>query len=214
MSTAGKSVSVDAKSAVRRARAMPDRGMSGTDDKLRAAVREATNRRFIEAWFGWRGAGRLLPDRASMTIADIAPLLDTVMIFAVTAPNQINVKVAGARLRDIADFEATGRSLSELTPPALWPIRRYRMMHMATSPCAGAMTTFDRHTIASGVTFETVTLPVASDGPGQPSLLISNIAAIGGAFEAPAPDRPRLVPMADRFEFVDIGAGTPERTEP
>lgn len=195
---------------------MPDAQTSASlpDDRLRAAVREEANRRFIDAWLGWRGSGRLMPRRRAMEIADIKELLGSVMLFEMSGPDEIRIKVAGTLLRDHATFEPTGRSYIELTPPGLWPIRRYRMHSMATRPCAGAMTTLDRHTTGAGVTFETVTLPIDADEPGGPRLLISCLTAVGGITEPPLPGRPPLIVLADRFAFVDIGAGTPERTEP
>jgi hypothetical protein len=184
------------------------------DDRLRGGVGEAENRRFIDAWLVWRGRGRLMPNRASLDIAVIRDLLDTVILFALDGAEQIRIKVAGTHLRDIADFEATGRTVAELTPAEYLPLRNYRMRQMASRPCAGAMTTFNQQTIGQGVVFETVSLPVEAYAAGKPRLLITKVTAIGGAFERPAPGRPKLLPMVDRFAFLDIGAGIPDRAEP
>jgi|HubBroStandDraft_6_1064221.scaffolds.fasta_scaffold5672538_2 hypothetical protein len=37
-----------------------------TDERLRRAVGEADNVRFIEAWLGWRGPARIMPNRGSL----------------------------------------------------------------------------------------------------------------------------------------------------
>jgi hypothetical protein len=188
-------------------------GGADTDARLRSAVGEADNLRFIEAWLGWRGPARIMPNRASLDIAVIPDLLDTVILFALDGPDQIRIKVAGTHLRDIADFEATGKTVAELTPAELLPLRSYRMRQMASWPCAGAMITLNRQTIGQAVVFESVTLPIEADATGKPRQLITKVTAIGGAFEPPASGRPKLMPMVDRFAFLDIGAGTPERTE-
>lgn len=191
-----------------------DPNASSPDQRLRDAVREPASLRFIEAWLGWRGSSRLMPPRTAMDIGDIRELLDAVMLFELNGPDDIRIRVAGTRFRHHANFEATGRNLIELTPPALWPIRRYRMHAMAQLPCAGAMTTFDRETIGAGITIESVTLPIDADQPGGSRLLISCLTPVGGAYEPPAPSRRQYIVLADQFAFVDIGAGRPERTEP
>jgi hypothetical protein len=195
---------------------MPEAQTSASypDDRLRAAVREEANRKFVDAWLAWRGSGRLMPRLGAMEIADIKELLGSVMLFEMTGPDEIRIKVAGTRLRDHASFEPTGRSYIELTPPGLWPTRRYRMHSMAAWPCAGAMTTLDRQTVGGGMQVETVTLPIDADQPGAPRLLISCLAAVGGDYRPPLPGRPPLIALADHFAFIDIGAGTPVRTEP
>lgn len=188
--------------------------LSLSDQRLRAALRDRASRRFVEAWLGWRGWGRLMPTRSAMEIADIRDLLGLVALFEVHGPDRIMIKVAGTQLRDIANVEATGRNFAELTPPEVWPIRRYRMTEIAARPCAGVAITRDRRTLGDGVTFEIVTLPVDADAPGGARLLINCVTPIEGGFQPPAPDRRPVMLLSERFAFIDIGAGTPERTEP
>ncbi len=118
-----------------------------TDERLRCAVGEADNLRFTEAWLGWRGPTRIMPNRGSLDIAVVRDLLDTVILFAPDGPDQIRIKVAGTHLRDICDFEGAGRTVAELTPPELLPLRNYRMQQMAARPCAGATVTLNQQTI-------------------------------------------------------------------
>jgi hypothetical protein len=184
------------------------------DQRLRAAVVEAENARFVEAWLGWRGPGRLVPNLGALELAALGDLADSVMLFAMEGPDRIRLERAGARLQSIAGFDATGRTIVELTPPGQLPLRAYRMRMMASWPCAGAMITLDRQTVGHGIVFEVVTFPLGADEPGQPRRLISKVTAMGGAYEPPAPGRPALMPMVDKFAFLDLGAGTPERTAP
>lgn len=177
-------------------------------------MHEEANLKFVEAWLGWRGEGRLIPPRGAMEIADIGALLGSVLLFEINGPDEIRIKVAGSRLRDYANFEATGRSLRDVTPPGIWPVRRYRMQAIASWPCAGAMTTLDRKSIGAGVSVEGLTLPIDADEPGGSRLLITCLTALSGAVEPPVPGRRPLTVLPDQFAFIDIGAGRPERTEP
>ena len=185
------------------------------DQALLAAPRDQTNRHFIAAWLGWRRPGQLLPKRSALKLDDIKQLLGRVVLFELVSADEIRVKVAGSQLRDHVNFEATGRSFAELTPPAQWPLRRFRLNEMAARPCGGWMINRETETHSGEtVSFETVTLPLEPEGPGKPRLLISNVAVLGAIFEPPATDRPSLVYLPAEFRFLDLGAGIPARTEP
>jgi PAS domain len=105
------------------------------DQALLAAPHDQTNRHFIAAWLGWRRPGQLLPKRSALKLDDIKQLLGRVVLFELVSADEIRVKVAGSQLRDHINFEATGRSFAELTPPAQWPLRRFRLNEMAARPC-------------------------------------------------------------------------------
>jgi hypothetical protein len=183
------------------------------EERLRNRVRGAVSRRFVLAWLRWR-RDRLMPNRSALDIADIRDLLASVALVEVAGPDEMRLKVAGTRLRDYANFEATGMSLADITPPDHWPIRRYRMMQMAAWPCGGVSLKLDRRTAGSGVPFEIVTLPIMPDESGAPHQLITCVVPIGGKSEPPVPDRKPVMLLADHFDFLDIGAGTPDRTAP
>ncbi|HXY99100.1 MAG TPA: PAS domain-containing protein [Stellaceae bacterium] len=180
------------------------------DQALLAASSNEVSRRFIAAWLGWRGAARLLPKRADIDIADIKELLDRVILVELGGPDGLRVKVAGSRLRNHIDFEATGKNLAAITPPGDWPLRRWRITEMATRPCAGVSILRDRRR-RDGITVEMVTLPLEPDAPGKPPLTLSNIAVCGGVYEPPPKDRPLLWPAVEEFRFLDLGAGVPEK---
>jgi len=184
------------------------------DDALLSAMREPSSRRFVQAWLGWRGDTRLLPPRSAMELVDIRDLLGSVALFEICGPDEIRFKMAGARLREYANFEASGRNFAELTPAEVWPIRRYRMMRMACWPCAGISTKHDLRRLGEGSNFEFVTLPIGADTPGGMPLLITCVTPLGGELEPTAPDREPVMLLADGFRFIDIGAGTPARTNP
>jgi hypothetical protein len=184
------------------------------DETLLSAPRDQVNRRFVAAWLGWRGAGRIMPLRAAVELGDIKELLGRVILFELAGPDEIRVKVAGSLLREHTAFEATGRNFAEITPPDQWPLRRWRMQEMASLPCGGVMVWCDREVEGEGNTFETVTLPLQPDLPDRPRLLLSNVAGIGGVYDPPRQGRLKLVPLVDEFRFLDLGAGLPQSAAP
>lgn len=184
------------------------------DRTLLAAPSDQISRRFVAAWLGWRGTGKLAPRRAAIELGDIKELLGRVILFELIGPEEIRVKVAGSQLRDHTDFEATGRNFAEITPAEQWPLRQWRMTQMASIPCGGVMITRDTDVEGEGSTFETVTLPLEPDEPGKPRLLLSNVAVIGGVYDPPRKGRAQLVPLADEFRFIDLGAGMPQQAGP
>ena len=191
--------------------------LDAIDDALRHVPRDPANRRFIEAWLGWRGERRLIPPRAEIEIADIKTLLGRVILFELLGPDDIRLKVAGSQLRDHAAFEASGRNLAELTLPEQWPLRRYRLTTMAHRPCGGVTLMHGRPgSHNEGTMFETVALPLAPDHPAKPPLLISNVAVIAGSGSPVSelkPPQPILL-LPEDFRFLDLGAGVPEREAP
>lgn len=188
--------------------------LADIDQALLAAPHDQMSRRFIAAWLGWRGAGRLLPQRSDLELGDIKEMLGRVLLFELLGPDEILVKVAGSQLREHAAFEATGKNFADLTPPDQWPLRRWRMQQMAALPCGGLMITRGEGATGFGGTFETVTLPLAPDAPAKPPLLMSNVAVLGGIYGPPAKDRPHTVPLVDEFRFLDLGARIPARAAP
>jgi hypothetical protein len=181
---------------------------SDIERALLAAPQDQTNRHFVAAWLRWRRPGRLMPKRSTVELEDIKHLLGRVVLFEMVSPDDIRIKVAGSQLRAHVNFEATGRNFADITSPEHWPVRRWRFNEMATRPCGGTMINRDTQTrTGDAVTFETVTLPVDPEGEGKPRLLIGNVAVIGGVYEPPAEDRPRVVRPAEEFRFLDIGAG-------
>ncbi len=185
------------------------------DQVMLDAAFDETNRRFIAAWQGWRGLGRLLPKRSAVELGDIKQLLGRVILLELISQDHVLVKVAGTQLRGHSGFEATGRNLRDLTPPDQWSVRCWRMNAAASQPCGAWMVNVNDRTVSGGgVYFETVTLPIEPDEPGKRPLLMSNVAVLGGFYEPPAKDRPQLLWLPVGFGFLDLGAGIPDRIDP
>jgi hypothetical protein len=181
---------------------------------LDAAIAES-NRQFIAAWQGWRGPGCLLPKRSAVELGGIKHLLGGIMLFEFLSKDRILIKSAGSQLREHSGFEATGRSLRDITPPEQWPVRRWRMNAVATRPCGAWTINIDTGTRSGdSVFFESVTLPTEPDEPEQPRLLMSSVAFLGGIYEPRAKDRPQFAWLPQGFCFLDLGAGIPDLIHP
>lgn len=179
------------------------------------AVRDEGNRHFIAAWQRWCGPGRLLPKRSEVELGDIKELLGHVVLLELISEENVQIKVAGSQLREHSGFETTGKNFRDLTPIDQWPLRRWRMNQVATVPCGARQVNINRWTRdGRSVALETVTLPLEPDDPAKPRMLISNVAALSGVYDAPAKDRPRLASMPDEFRFLDLAAGIPRRITP
>jgi len=188
---------------------------SDIERALLTAPQDQANRHFVAAWLRWRRPGRLMPKRSAIELQDIKELLGRVILFELIGEDDVRIKVAGSQLRDHVNFEATGRNFAAITPPAQWPVRRWRLREMATRPCGGVMINRETETRSGdAVNFETVTLPLEPDGAGKPRLLISNVAVLGAVYGQPTSERPQVVYMPDEFRFLDLGAGIPVRIEP
>jgi len=179
------------------------------------AVQNDGNRHFLTAWQRWRAPGRLIPKRSAVELGDIKGLLGHVVLLELIGEDEILIKVAGSELREHAGFETTGKNLRDLTPIDQWPVRRWRMSQMAHVPCGAVQVNINKWTRdGNSVVLETVTLPIEPDDPAKPRMLISSVAALGGIYDAPAKDRPRVFFMPKEFRFFDLSAGIPDRITP
>lgn len=155
------------------------------------------------------------PKRSSIELGDIKALLGHIVLFELIGEDEVLIKVAGSQLREHTGFEMTGKNFRDLTPIAHSPVRRWRMNQMALVPCGARQVNINRWTRdGNGVELEMVTLPIEPDDPGKPRMLISNVAALSGVYDAPAKDRPRLVFMPTEFRFLDLAFGIPDRITP
>jgi len=188
---------------------LPMDAMSMHIQQLEHGFSDPDSARLARAWLRWR-ADRLLPQRSDLELRDIAPILGRMALFELRGPDEVIIRLAGTTLRDIVDFELTGRNFRDITAPADWPERYRRLSTMARHPCAGFMSYRDVQPSGRIVLLEVITLPLDSDQPGKPPQLISCTSQLGRSFELPSRDQRRAIPLAVSFTFVDIGAGLPD----
>lgn len=178
-------------------------------EQLAQTLGEPSGALFAKAWLGWRG-NRLVPRRGDMRLRDIASILDRMTLFEIRGPDEVAIRLAGTSLRHLVDFELTGRNFRDITTPTEWPERRRRLLAMSGHPCGGVMQYRDTQPTGRVVTFSAVTLPIDSDQPAAPRLLLSCSSLLNRSFELPARDQERAIPIALSFDLVDLGVGVPE----
>jgi hypothetical protein len=182
-----------------------------TIQQLRA-VPNAGLRQFTEAWLQWRGEA-LLPRRSQVELTSIKALLPMVAMLEVNGADDVRYRVVGTRITEQLGFDPTGRNYAEFTPPGQWPVRSYRLRHMASWPCGGALH-YEEDTDLQRVAVAHLTLPLLPDAPGGSPLLLSCIEPLE-PLPHPEDDRlQRLMGLPQRFAFVDIGKGVPETIDP
>lgn len=171
------------------------------------------NQRLAAAWSSWR-TGPNLPRRSDIRLQDLKAMLDKVSLVEVAGPDDMRIRVAGTGLREYLGFELTGTSYRDITPPDLWPTRRFRVLAMIEQPCGGLSLFGERFVSGRNATIELLSLPIAHDHSGRGQFIIAH----AGLRETPSdlvatPDNRRMR-LADTFRYLDIGNGTPARDSP
>ncbi len=182
-------------------------------DQVRSAIQGAGNRRVLDAWLRWRGA-RLLPQRRDLEIGDIAADLPYVGIAEVLPSGDVLVRVAGTALRRIYGVELTGRNVKDFTASADWPLRWWRYQRMVTRPCGSFYTRRDVLEGGRIVVYESVGLPLDTDGTVDRRQLLWSLVPLDETFTLDPTTAARTVPLATSYAFIDIGAGEPEADGP
>lgn len=166
-------------------------------------------RAFAEAWQGWRGTD-LVPRRSAVRIEEISKLLPYVSIVEMISEEVATIRLAGTALCQAMGVELTGLNYFELTDPETRALRVDRTRRIVAQPCGSHYL----HPLAyqSGRTIPTegLSLPVRPDDPSAPLQFFAIWAALEDMRLEGAAAEPRKVPIADCFQFVDIGAGVPD----
>jgi len=178
-----------------------------------ASLNNVACRPFVDAWLRWRGDA-LVPSRDQLDLNQIKRDLAMVSMLEIKGPDEVRIRVAGSGITPFKGFDPTGMNLAELTPKADWPVRRYRLQSIVRHPCGGALIHEVWRDGALLHAAAVVTLPLlpAAAG-GNPLLLLLAVRTDEPGASPTAPGSP-LLPIADTFNFVDIGAGAPESTLP
>ena len=166
-------------------------------------------RAFAEAWQRWRGV-ELVPRRAAVRIEEISKLLPLVSLVELISPDLARVRLAGTALCEAMGVELSGLNYFEMTEPEDRALRVARTMPLSEHPCASHY----MHPLAyqSGRTIPTegLSLPVLPDDSSAPPQFFAIWCALEDMHLEGTTVEPNKVPMAEGFQFVDIGAGIPD----
>ena len=176
---------------------------------LDGLVQGAGTLRLVHAWRRWRG-DRALPLKSLMDLRDVRDFLPWLGLFELGDTDTIRARLAGTALRGIYGADMTGRNLKEITCREHWPLRNARCRSMITKPCGGLyICVKPLAEEGSCAVYETVSLPLDVDAAAGVRHVLYCIARLPDA-AAGAPGRRRRAAGPVRFDFVDIGAGTPD----
>ena len=167
----------------------------------------------VEAWQTWRGE-RLMPAHSDVDPGALKWILARIGLIEVRGGDVATYRVAGSALRDTVGFDPTGRNLVELSPPEQRPRRAYRLAQLVARPC-GYVAELN-FAYSTGVTdmFESVALPLSSDQPETRGFVLFAMESILGRRWQNDTGRFTMDVDTEIFDFLDIGAGVPESTEP
>ena len=173
-----------------------------------SAFRTDQCRSLMAAWLDWRGQNRL-PARGDMDLSRITPLLPYVILLEVRSPDEHIIRLAGTAIGRALGDNLTGRNYLDMADADIRPLRAARAQAIISQPCGGLM--HNRHDLGDGrmLELELLVLPIRPDDDALPMQLISVAVPMG--VDAPSPDEVQLNirRVADRFRFLDLGAGLP-----
>ena len=163
-------------------------------------------RAFANAWQNWRG-DNLVPRRASVRIEDISKLLHLVSIVEVISPEIATFRLAGTALCQAMGIELTGLNYFDFATAEARGLRVARTCQVASHPCGSHFLFPIAYRSGRTVPTEVVSFPVWPDEPGTPPQLFAMSMALEDMhLEGPAAE-PTQLPLAEGFQFIDIGAG-------
>lgn len=164
-------------------------------------------RAFVDAWLRWRG-DKLVPTREDIRPEMLGAALQTMSVLQVESPEHISVRLVSAQYELLIGRPTKGANYVEMAAPAHRPLRIQRHQNIVNTPC-GALT---RTRIVSDNGLATVArcviLPVAAS-PAGPVNYVYNAADIERGRHLAPPTERDLAPLAEEFDYIDIGAGLP-----
>ncbi len=162
----------------------------------------------ISAWNKWRGE-KLFPSRENVNLRDISKYLNAVMLFDMNSYEDIHIRYFGSRLMDYFGAAYTGTNDLAVTDPEIKDIRVKRMFGIVELPCAAVWTTRGinfgvEQSFSVGINF-----PVATrNSDKMPNQLLQICIPLEHTEQPVFIEQPKTnVNFADRYVFVDIGAG-------
>ncbi len=161
-------------------------------------------------WPTWRD-GKLMPQRSDMRLEDITAILPWITLVDVFSETEISFRLAGTMIRELMGVELTGRNLLELTEPENRAARGTRTMRTATQPCGAIWTWEIAFADRNNRPVEILSLPLRPNGEGRPPQMLNVFGMFDSTNPPQAVDQFQQLAESEQHEFIDIGAGIPER---
>ncbi|MDE0945049.1 MAG: PAS domain-containing protein [Alphaproteobacteria bacterium] len=177
--------------------------------QLKDDIQTRECRIFADAWQRWRGDD-LVPRRSSIRIEEISKLLHLVSVIEVISTDMAKFRLAGTALCEAMGIELTGLNYFDFTTVEERGPRVARTCQLVSQPCGSHFLFPIMYRSGRVVPTEVVSFPVLPDEPDAPPQLFAlSMALEEMRLEGPAA-QPRQLPLAEGFQFIDIGAGIPD----
>ena len=164
--------------------------------------------RLLEVWLKWRGQN-LFPVSGDIKPEMLGPTMSSVGIMKFQDPNQLIVRMMSTDAVELFGRNLQGEDWYSTVPPEQRPRRVERIQNIRNTPC-GIFNVVSRFRTKQGFTVEasSILLPAGDTISGQISKIYSTIDILS---ERQFDDNIALgiAPLAEEYEFIDIGAGVP-----
>jgi hypothetical protein len=188
----------------------PERTLHPAD--LAAACRTAPARRFATIYADWMAAspdGRI-PEKATMDLVRLAPVMTDLMLFAVSKPDRCLCRLAGEAVKREVAAGIVGRNYYEIVPEERRAHARSAMHMVVDRPSGYRAEVVQRLSNDYERTLESLALPLRSTEPGVDGFILITVAPIGES-DASLPDAVKPVGVSiTRRDLIDLGFGVEE----
>ncbi len=183
-------------------------GHTATVLELPAFAEHKIIRDFLRAWLTWRGDS-MVPHRNQIKLTDISSQLTTTVLLDMRSEREMVFRYAGSRVEELYKLDLLHKNYLDLTDISVRGIRSKRLWHVVTQPAVAVWAA----TTADDVDCMGASVPLISDTPDVPHMLLQILVPMKDFREMNRPLRSvarRTIGFADKFKFLDIGAGLPD----
>jgi hypothetical protein len=161
----------------------------------------------IVAWQRWR-KNEILPNVGDVRPEELGSALRGISVAEVLSRHDTVFRFVSSLHEEIMGRDLQGVNLRDVSHPKGLASRMERLWNLASQPC-GVVVTLNmiRKNYASEATLRLL-LPVLPQNPSQPMRLYGALDRIG-EHTTMSDDPVSQVAVADDFEYIDIGCGTP-----
>lgn len=165
-------------------------------------------RRHLDVWQRWRGDG-VMPARSRVRPEELGATMSAITIFEVEAPDRIIFRILASDIEAFTGRSRAGDNYVDLARPEFRDERIKRHQQMINRPC-GAVTRLSVCPESDlQATVRSLILPLAKDGDSIPSFLYVASDIVGDKQWDVLPIH-LSAPLANEFDYIDIGCGVPD----
>lgn len=178
--------------------------LANAPDRLDEAPNGQT---LLSVWQQWRG-DRLLPTRANALPEDLRSVMSAISILEIEARERIMIRMLASDIETFAGRTRKGENYADLARPEDREERIERHQRLVNTPCGAISTLTVMPEAGRTTTFTSLYLPLAADSRSKPAFLY---AAVDIRSDKSWEQLPMHVstPLADVFDYIDIGYGLP-----